>query len=850
VKYLKYLLPIALCLTCTDIFAGVFDVGPADKSKQFLGIIFGGSVGTISLGGNAINPILSKMFERFNFIVVMAGVLVVSYIGILSAVNTAREGEAMGKKLSLWVPLRALLGMLLMLPSPGTGYSVIQMTVMWIVLNGVGAANTIWTVVLDQLGTGVQAVGNIQINVDNDKLSGRNGLIENAFYASVCRDTLNNLPTLDLIQNYGKLGITVTIDSPQVSSTSMTQSAKVLVGVLNPPANKLYLSSICGVFDITTTIYPPTQGGLIAGASGPSWGQQAGSAIASSLGDSAASRLAGDTAQAAIDGAHVEEIARGTADTFDYTFGSTSTDNPANKQGAAKAVYAGGSFTEANLAKRLNIKINAVKAVFDTVNSGSTIIAQTGVADTRAGMSRGYVAAANAAYRAQIVNLLGVGVAPPRNQYSDNLQTLKSIGWIQAGGFYYAMTKATSTTLDQDAANMPTQNTGSSSRPDIIPTPMETFTPGLMKSALVQELPTEALQRKLNDNLLTTQKFCEEDRRTPLPTLPFMGTGDPGTGNRLVDDVVRGISEKIRTPIVEFFQNRLTQQADDPLVSIGKFGWQLMMGGEVAVFFMMIVSAGITLATSWGRCLSAMGYMTDMIFNQLIPLFFGLLLLLWTTGATLGVYIPLIPYLIFTATAIGWMIAVVEAVVGAPIIALALVQPGGEELGQIKSALGILANVFLRPTLMIFGFVIAGGLLRAILSMINFGFMSALDEGTQQRSTLFSIFPVIALYTYLIMGVVTQAFNLIFELPNKVLRYMGVPVEGGSPGELVKEAKGGFDEGTKTSQDAQKGMYDSGRKKMADKAGTGVTGHKTRAAASERKIAADADAAHRGSGDQ
>src|SRR5256885_1748418 len=77
-RYLYQFLGFILCyFMAPEILAGVFDVIPTDKSKQYLGMIFGGSVGTISLGGSA-NPMLSKMFEKFNFIVVTAGVVVLS----------------------------------------------------------------------------------------------------------------------------------------------------------------------------------------------------------------------------------------------------------------------------------------------------------------------------------------------------------------------------------------------------------------------------------------------------------------------------------------------------------------------------------------------------------------------------------------------------------------------------------------------------------------------------------------------------------------------------------------------------------------------------------------------------
>ena len=88
------------------------------------------------------------MFEKFNLAMLIFGVFFLSYIAIISTVNTAREGEALSKKLSIWVPVRAFVGILLMVPSTNSGYSVIQISTMWIVLNEIGLANSTWNVIL------------------------------------------------------------------------------------------------------------------------------------------------------------------------------------------------------------------------------------------------------------------------------------------------------------------------------------------------------------------------------------------------------------------------------------------------------------------------------------------------------------------------------------------------------------------------------------------------------------------------------------------------------------------------------------------------------------------------------
>jgi len=44
--------------------------------------------------------------------------------------------------------------MALMIPAPASGYSMIQVTIMWIILQGIGAADALWTIALEGLAQG------------------------------------------------------------------------------------------------------------------------------------------------------------------------------------------------------------------------------------------------------------------------------------------------------------------------------------------------------------------------------------------------------------------------------------------------------------------------------------------------------------------------------------------------------------------------------------------------------------------------------------------------------------------------------------------------------------------------
>lgn len=824
-SFYKYFLLVIAYFIAPEVFAGVFDVLPTDKSKQYLGIIFGGSVGTVSLGGSA-NPMLSQMFEKFNFIIVTAGVTILSYVGIISAVNTAREGEAMGKKFSLWVPLRGLFGMLLMLPSPGTGYSLVQMTVVWIVLNGIGAANTVWNTVLDQLARGLPTVGNVNIPILQSTL---NLAAQGVLQSSICMSELNALPQLDIKKNYGPIGVNTVFDnyvlSPNANNpTAITQSATINIGVASPgPAVD---QNICGSIRISTIIYQAdasTSGNAFNLASARQRLQikiNAFLAMFSALSSTASAITACGNSNASCVSTLNPGFMNAAVDAYKSQIvllaGGVSV--PINQSGPyvpgspnyqTPNAFAGANATGQSAAQNFqqgNISGGAQQAGEAAWQYGSQGAATAGNAISGAATSTGnaFTNAGNA-----IANAWEQGPTPVAIT-TNQTTALKAFGWIHAGSYYYALSQQTSQGFDPDALNVATVNG--------YPTPISAdFNSPNAPAAWNQELYTQLLnatnRTTFNTGIQFGMQAGSQDQSYDVGSLPALGSGRASTGNGFMDQIVNAFSSGLRDPIISFFQKSITGQTEDPLVSMGRFGWQLMMAGEALIFSMIALSALIMLGISPGSCLNPLPWSGETLFSQLFLLLFGVLILLWGSGATLGIYLPMVPYIIFTVTAFSWLIAVVEAVVGAPLIALTLIQPSGEELGNIKPALGIIATVFLKPVLMIFGFILAGSVMRAGLTMLNFGFISAINQSV--LPTVFNVVATLILLVFVDTMFVNKAFELIHLLPNRVIRFMGVQPDAGGEEKMIGEAKTGFDTGSKATGDVAKGAYESAQKKLA-----------------------------------
>jgi defect-in-organelle-trafficking protein DotA len=147
-----------------------FTPPPGDSSITFLSNIFGTVDGVLVGTGSQI---LGQMFAVFNAAVISLGGIVIMYTLIVSTMNTAQEGQFLGQKWSsIWVPIRSVTGIGLLMPK-ASGYSMIQVFVMWVCVQGVGAADKIWSTALSYLNEGgVIVQAKVDLNLATPGTSG------------------------------------------------------------------------------------------------------------------------------------------------------------------------------------------------------------------------------------------------------------------------------------------------------------------------------------------------------------------------------------------------------------------------------------------------------------------------------------------------------------------------------------------------------------------------------------------------------------------------------------------------------------------------------------------------------
>lgn len=742
---LYLLLPILLVLISLpfEANAGIFDPPTTDKSVEYLGMIFGHKIGNISFGDITYsNEFLSNLFQIFNSIILAVAIFILSYVSVISTVNTAQEGQVMGKKWSsVWIPLRSAIGLLLLSPVPGSGYSSLQVVIMWVVLNGVGAADKMWDFVLNNLAQGISTTQKSEINREDLTLLSQQGttLAKDLFNSLVCLEVIkHNLPQIPG-QAKPMLGYDFEPPTP-ATPANLTTSVVLKFGSKATPAQQ----NICGEMKITAylddnDLSDPNNTQLII------QGNQKIYIVDEIL------RIKKQSIVLMID--HIQHIAKAIATSY----------NPPN------------SIVLPDI-------INYPGLLYPDVKQYQQAMA---------GLNKQWA-----------MSLIGLRGTIDRQSISDSIISQgKSFGWIVAGSYYYLLSQgALKNLLSTTKESLSIEEQLFSLTHKAIKVKLTDANFGVQPTKITPYLTALANKRQTISNLFnptTELSISDSLQKTKNRNTTILKI--PDTMNRVLQDTnTSGLAPYIEQfftlneSVLKDIQHRLSDNHDDPLLSQAIFGVKLMQMSEtfwVGIIMSPLMSKAIAAQFAGSAGMSLLGTLVTLLPPILV--FGGMI---WTIGATFAIYTPMVPYMMFVVTALGWFVLVIEAVVAAPLVGLGFIIPSQDELGKVAPALGIIANVFLRPILMIIGLLMAAKLYSTIINMVNMGFkFSFASLQSQTGTSMFAWIVMLILYSGFIVTLVNKCYALIYQLPDKVLRWIGVSGEQ-TDVSAVKETQQSFEQ--------------------------------------------------------
>jgi len=720
-----------------------------DLSFNYLSNIFGVVDGVLAGTGSQV---LGALFGVFNSAVLVLGGIVILYTLFVSTISTAHEGEVLGKRWSsIWIPLRSVAGIALLIPK-ASGYSFIQIFMMWVVVQGIGAADSIWNASLDYLTRGgviIQqnmAAGSPQMvaMIDNSA---------NLLRSLTCTAMLEKQFQLQaqakgdpMPPNFYQ-GIMAKLAAAPTGSATTTVPASIPF----PASGYKNTDGVCGNVSWDTVKLPAF---MVSGGQPKPQYVSVAKSIATSRTNAVQSMITTlyPKAVTIVNNFLLPPPPTGAQQPLGQSMGTSPETwgvGPAPPSLAGAPLMSG------------DILSNAAATYYGTM--------------------------------APTLNLLNNAV----NSSNDWMNNARDKGWILAGKYYFSIL----------ALNDSVKSFTETSAPRFLAPPDNLNTMSAVYNSLGGSNSAYAI------NLNTLVNSNSELNTTVGPESPFItGAGKFGgslkygaldvktaynaksKANQALSIFFAGLNE-----IVGAFHNLLNAQETNanPIIALATMGsgFVNLCIMTFIYFALAILSIGLALGLAFGFAVAAaiVGFAVA-IMGLITPI----LITLMIAGLVMCLYLPIIPFIIFTFGAIGWFIAVVEAIIAAPLVALGIAHPEGQEiLGKAEPAVILLVNVFLRPTLMIFGLLVGMQLSYVGVWLLNQGFQDAYADATSRGiagfTNIFVPIGAIILYVIIVQQIVTKSFSLIHIIPDEVLKWIGGNIKGmGGEAEAVQAIGGKF----------------------------------------------------------
>jgi conjugal transfer/type IV secretion protein DotA/TraY len=391
--------------------------------------------------------------------------------------------------------------------------------------------------------------------------------------------------------------------------------------------------------------------------------------------------------------------------------------------------------------------------------------------------------------------------APGNGDLAGNNMGAREAGWLSAGAYYWDLQKLNAETQELFKVQPKTKP------PEKIMLNSADFQ--IFAKALVEYNKTRTVLNKYN---VLTSKIDES----------AYDEGD--FDNYIILGVLRASIETVL-------------YSPDPITGLQNAGNYMITAMEAALLPLLVLSTAADAVDSGvdtaggvvAGVLRGASKTTLLLLQKSLGFLFALIFLITPIALLLAFYLPATPLILWVLGVAGWFILLIEAVIAAPIWAASHAMPEGEGFVGQRAMAGymVLLSLFLRPTLMLFGFFCSMTLMIVMGKVIVMLFVPFISSMTSQYLIgIVTFFASLGILTTLLIQVSHRCYGLIHEIPDKVLRYIGGGAEnlGESSGE--QSNKSSFSAGTAATVNAASGLAKKNEKRPGGGGGGGGGGEK------------------------
>ncbi len=952
-------------LALADGGMGTLNFAPpiGDYSVVFLGNIFGVVDGVLHGTGSQI---LGNMFGVFNAAVLALGGIVIMYTLLVATLNTAHEGEVLGSQWSsIWIPMRSTLGLALLIPK-ASGYCMMQIFIMWVIVQGVGAADKVWNAALGYLNRGGVIVQAQQTPETTNKNSTEVAQGASAILAGqVCMLGIQKILELQR-QTYLAAKST---NAPPCGGSSTPTMALFCNNPVPNFINSVNMVAVQSAASQGTTTYSVNMPNFSTSGPESSYSQLTGICGTITWNSISALDTLGSLGQM-LTPSQLETASMSRAIALQQMYMDLSTvaqvivnNNPAL---TASSSVNTSSNAMSNLTPSQSTFSQVAQQQFGVpyLNTGGpcsginqNCVSWGSATQTSDGSGSAYPGAplfSGVEFQGAIEDYSNI-MLPTLNliaQAQDQntaiaarqfIQTAETSGWMMAGSYFFnlvqlnglagagsnetdSMTGLSNSTYDQLSTvftanycndqskyypNFCTWLTGGVSTPnetspgqallqsvqsmvsgasltggplvgnqlipgssiavshDLKEGPLSATAYGFIWNSMLVNLPGQpgltapAFSMHYNPSFsnagmkLPTINFGCSSVKTFIFVFCLGGLLGDVFYNMIIVTVYNAVLIYIMQLANLIFQSfmivpimtigsyflealkSIQEPTNNPIVSLGNMGVAYINEASALWLTEIFTAVGALMIPVFGIFMVAFMVMA-------MPLVAAWMGVMASIGFLTAYYIPILPYMIFTFGSIAWLMATIEAMVAAPLVALGVSNPEGHQaFGKAESSIMILMNVFLRPSLMIIGYIAAIAMSYVSIWVLNAGFSNAIQyigassgtvcgsSGCHSQATfsnpinytdwasMYSLFFSVLIYTTTYVTLVQKSFTLISDLPDKVLRWIGGQPEsrGAESAEWAGEVKSAVQKSGDETGKAQLAMQAKAQQATVDKMG-------------------------------
>ena len=187
------------------------------------------------------------------------------------------------------------------------------------------------------------------------------------------------------------------------------------------------------------------------------------------------------------------------------------------------------------------------------------------------------------------------------------------------------------------------------------------------------------------------------------------------------------------------------------------------------------------------------------------PIYFGVVIPLLLISTLFAFFLPIYPHLIFIMSLFSWLMLYLEALLVVPLILLGITNPYGHPLlGQSQKVLMLFLALITRPVLILIGFLsavctssfavflfykLAFPLLNDMVGKWHLASGDMNDPGL-----LYSVMvvAVVVIFLYFMYQLIVYSFGLIYQIPNRIGRWIGLQLMPSEEEQVVKEITESF----------------------------------------------------------